>query len=332
MNADRFPSSEARLEGGGGPRLRLVCRATPLPEVVVADLKAAFDVTFLPHDAPARVLPEADALLVTIDSRLDAATIADLPQSIGAVATYSVGLDHIDLEAARARGLAVFNTPGALTSSVAETALLLMLSAARRLTESVALVRSGAWTGWTPTQLLGVELAGRTLGIYGMGEIGRAIAERARAFGMSIAYHNRRRLPPSDEAGALFLPDPTALIRASDVLVLAAPSTAQTRDFLCKETLALARPGLIVVNVARGDLVVDEDLIEALAAGQVGAAGLDVLRNEPRFDRRYLELPNVVLLPHTGSSTLEARRRMGALLIQALQAWRRGERVSNLVI
>lgn len=326
------PAARERLESRDPARPRLVCRAARLPEPVVADLKAAFEVIFVPPETPAAALPEADALFVTIDSRLDAATIAALPPTFGAVATYSVGLDHIDLGAARARGLAVFNTPGVLTAAVAETALLLMLSAARRLTESVTLVRSGAWTGWTPTQLLGVELAGRTLGIYGMGEIGRAIAERARAFGMSIAYHNRRRLPPGEEAGALFVPDPAALMQESDVLVLAAPSTAETRGFLCAGTLASARRGVIVVNVARGDLVVDDDLIDALRSGQVGAAGLDVFQNEPKVDPRYLDLPNVVLLPHTGSSTLEARRRMGAVLITALQAWRRGERPPNQVV
>lgn len=328
-------AGEGRVRSEADPtsrRLRLVCRASPLPDAVVADLEAVFEVTRVAPDTPARDLPEGEVLLVTIDSRLDAPTIAQLSKSFRAIATYSVGLDHIDLDAARARGLAVFNTPGVLTAAVAETALLLMLSAARRLTESSALVRSGAWTGWTPSQLLGVELAGRTLGIYGMGEIGRAIAERARAFGMAIAYHNRRRLPAVDEADALFLPDPVALVRASDVLVLAAPSTAETQGFLCGATLASARPGLIVVNVARGELVVDDDLIEALRSGRIGAAGLDVFQNEPHFDPRYLDLPNVVLLPHIGSSTLEARRRMGALLIQGLQAWRDGERAGNRVI
>jgi glyoxylate reductase len=303
-----------------------------LPDSVVADLEAAFDVTFVPAQTPAGALPNAEALLVTIDSPLDGSTIASLPASIRALATYSVGLDHIDLAAARTRGLAVFNTPGVLTDAVADTALLLMLAAARRLTESLALVRGGAWQGWSPTQLLGVELSGRTLGVYGMGEIGRAVAQRARAFGMSIAYHSRRRLAPDQEAGARYVPDPVELLEVSDVLVLTAPSTPETRGFIRAETLSRARPGIIVVNVARGDLVVDEDLIGALRIGRVAAAGLDVFQNEPRFDRRYLDLPNAVLLPHIGSSTFEARRRMGGLLIEGLLAWRRGERPTNQVI
>ena len=303
-----------------------------MPHPVVADLEAAFDVSFVPAQTAARALPDADALLVTIDSPLDGSTIASLPVRIRALATYSVGLDHIDLTAARAGGLAVFNTPGILTDAVAETALLLMLGAARRLTESAALLRGGGWQGWSPTQLLGVELSGRTLGVYGMGEIGRAIAQRARAFGMSIAYHSRRKLSPDQESDARYIPDPIRLLEVSDVLVLAAPSTAETRGFVRAETLSRARPGLIVVNVARGDLVVDEDLIGALRSGRVAAAGLDVFQNEPRFDRRYLDLPNAVLLPHIGSSTLEARRRMGGMLIDGLLAWRRGERPTNQVI
>jgi glyoxylate reductase len=317
---------------GAKQRLRVVCRASPLPRPVLDDLEAAFDVAYAPPDAATATLPDADALLVTVDSRLDALAIRDLPSGVEAIATYSVGLDHLDLQAAKARGLAVFNTPGVLASSVAETALLLVLGAARRLTESIALVRGGTWPGWTACQLNGTELAGKTLAILGMGEIGRAIAQRARGFGMEIAYSNRRRLDPAAEGGATYVPDPDALIRLADVLVLAAPSTEATRGFLSARRLRLARSGLIVVNVARGDLVVDDDLIEALRSGQVGAAGLDVLNNEPRFDARYLELPNVVLLPHIGSSTVEARRRMGLCLVRALEAWRLGERPPNRVV
>lgn len=256
---------------------------------------------------------------------LSAAEIMRLPDSIKMIATYSVGTEHIDLAAARARGIAVCNTPGALIDSVADAAMFLILGTARRGTEQIALVRSGRWTGWTPNQLLGYELSGRILGIYGMGEIGRAVAKRARACGMSIAYHNRR--PIAAEA-AHYIERPLDLVAQADVLLLAAPSTDQTRGFIRAETLALAKPSFMLVNIARGDLVIDDDLIHALRNKSIFAAGLDVFAGEPNIDQRYFDLPNLFMTPHFGSSTFEARAAMGMSLISSINAYFRGQHVA----
>jgi len=309
--------------------------ASDFLEEVRSDLQKVFDCTFEPTRTPVDRMRASgrshDALLFSLDVPMGSAEIAALPESVGALATYSVGTDHIDLAAAAKRGLAVFNTPGVLSDSVAENALFLMLGAARRATESIDLIRSRAWPGWSPTQLVGVELAGRTLGILGMGDIGGRIAQRARAFGMEIAYCNRKPLPESESGGARFVASPEDLIAASDVLMLACPSTEQTRRIVDAELLCHAKPGLILVNIARGDVVVDEALVAALRSGRVRGAGLDVFAGEPDVASDYYELPNVFMLPHIGSSTIEARRRMGRILIDALLEWRAGGSPGNRV-
>jgi lactate dehydrogenase-like 2-hydroxyacid dehydrogenase len=315
--------------------LRLLV-ASELPVEVNEDLAAHFSVTFSAGSDLTSILRQRessfDALLVTVDVPLRAEFLSELPPSIRAIATYSVGLDHIDLKVARERGLAVFNTPDVLGDAVAEAAMLLMLGAARRATESIALVRSKRWSGWTATQLNGVELAGRRLGLFGMGKIGRKIASRAKAFEMSISYTNRQPLPDDLAAGARYYSDLFPMLQDIDVLLLAAPSTPMTRGIIDEKMLAGAKPGLIIVNIARGDLVIDEALIAALESRRVWAAGLDVFAGEPKIHPRYFDLPNVFMLPHIGSSTVEARRRMGAILIAALRDWRDGKSVTNRVI
>lgn len=270
-----------------------------------------------------------DVLLLTPPVRVDAAFLAGLPASIRAIATYSVGLDHVDIDAVRASGLPLFNTPSVLSNAVADQAMLLILAATRRMTEATALLREGRWVDMRSNQILGIELSGRTLGIFGMGDIGARIAHRATAFGMEVIYHNRRRA--RDEAGARFVDDVEAFLARSDVLLLAAPSTDETRNFLDRRRLAMARDGVVVVNIARGDLVDEEALLEALQNGKVRAAGLDVFRNEPHIDQRFLALPNVVASPHMGSATEEARRGMATTLCDAIEAWQRGERPANQV-
>jgi len=304
----------------------------PLPEPVAALFAEAFD--FIPV-APGDPLDRLDAappdalLCAPGGLRVDDALLDRLPAGLRALATYSVGHDHIDLAACRARGLAVFNTPEVLADSVADAALLLILGAARRATEAIGLLRGGGWTGWTPTQLLGTELAGKRLGIMGLGGVGRHIAARAAAFGMELAYSSRRRA--ADEAGARFVADPRELFARSDVFVLACPSTDETRGFVDRALLERASRHLILVNVGRGDLVEDEALIAALVSRRIAAAGLDVFDREPDFDRRYLTLPNVFMLPHIGSSTLEARLGMGRVLVAGLAAWQRGEPAANRI-
>lgn len=310
--------------------------ASRFVEPVEDAFAAAFDTRFAETKDPLAELRAAgdafDGVAFSLEVPMHEAEIAALPERVRVLATYSVGTDHIDLEAARARGLAVFNTPGVLADSVAENALFLMLGAARRGQEAIELIRQRAWHGWQPSQLVGRQLSGRTLGILGMGDIGQRIAARARAFDMRILYCNRKRLAPALEAGAEYRDSIAALAAEVDVLVLACPATEQTRGIVNKELLAAARPGIIVVNIARGDLVVDRALIDALQSGQVYAAGLDVFAGEPAIHPEYFDLKNVFMLPHIGSATIEARMGMGRILIDAIEAWRRGDRVPNRVV
>jgi lactate dehydrogenase-like 2-hydroxyacid dehydrogenase len=304
-------------------------------DAVQAEFAAAFEATFVATREPADWIAEQakrfDALLLSLDVPMSAESIRALPEDLGAIASYSVGTDHIDLEAAASRGIAVFNTPGVLSDSVAENALFLMLGAARRANESIELIRSRRWPGWNPTQLVGVELAGRKLGILGLGDIGTRIATRAQALGMEVLYCNRTRLRDDTTRGFGYRETPQALIADSDVFLIACPSTPETRGLIDANLLRCARPGSILVNIARGDLVDDEALIAALRDGTVWAAGLDVFAGEPRVAPGYFELPNVFMLPHIGSSTLEARLRMGRILIEALETWRRGGEPPNQV-
>jgi glyoxylate reductase len=309
--------------------------AVRLIESIAEELAAAFDATFSTSDDPMRELcgrdVEFDAVLFSLDLPMREDAIRSLPDSVRALATYSVGTDHIDLDAAKARSLAVFNTPGILADSVAENAIFLMLGAARRATESIELVRSRKWSGWNPTQLVGFQLSGRTLGILGMGDIGLRVATRARALGMEILYSNRNRLPSSHPFSNGFRSSAGELVEDCDILLLACPLTEETRGIVDAALLSRARPGLIVVNIARGDLVDDDALTAALREGRVWAAGLDVFAGEPEVNPAYFELPNVFMLPHIGSSTLEARVGMGRILIEALESWQLGKPVSNRV-
>jgi glyoxylate reductase len=309
--------------------------ASRLIDAVESSFESEFDVTRTAGGDPLSELLASesafDAMVLSLDVVMGAEQIEKLPSSLRALATYSVGTDHIDLAAAGRRGIAVFNTPGVLADSVAENALFLMLGAARRATESIDLIRGRAWPGWSPEQLVGVQLAGRTLGILGMGDIGLRVASRAGALGMEILYCNRRRLAEAESGGADYRLDAQSLIRDSDVLLLACPSTDETRGILNAALLEDAKPELIVVNIARGDLVDDRALIAALRERRVWAAGLDVFAGEPNLDPDYFELPNVFMLPHIGSSTFEARVGMGQILIDALSRWSAGLPVANRV-
>jgi lactate dehydrogenase-like 2-hydroxyacid dehydrogenase len=317
-------------------RLRVaITRA--LPDPVLAIVAGRHQTWVNPDDralSPAelnRVAGQADVLLVTAFDRLDADAIAALPSPVRIIATYSVGLEHIDLEAARKKGIAVLFTPDVLSDSVAEMAILLMLGAARRAHEGAELLYSGRWSGWSPTQLVGIEVSGRRMGILGMGRIGRAIARRARGFEMTVHYHNRRRLPADIEDGAGYHADIDSLVAESDVLVLGAPSSSETRSVLNAARIDLMPEDAIVVNIARGDLIDDDALISALKSGRMASAGLDVFRGEPRLDPRYLELPNVYLQPHQGSSTMAARLRMGQILLDGIDALEAGRAPLNRI-
>jgi lactate dehydrogenase-like 2-hydroxyacid dehydrogenase len=306
-------------------RLRVaITRALPEPVLKLAASRHQTwvnpeDRTLAPEELQ-RVAAQSDVLLVTAFDRLDAAAIAALASSVRVIATYSVGLEHIDLDAARKKGIAVLYTPDVLSDSVAEMAILLMLGAARRAHEGTQLLYGGTWAGWSPTQLVGIEVSGRRMGILGMGRIGRAIARRARGFEMTVHYHNRSRLPADIENGAQYHGDIDGLVADSDVLVLGAPSSSATRSVLNTDRINRMPRDAIVVNIARGDLIDDDALIAALQSGRVAAAGLDVFRGEPKLDPRYLTLQNVFLQPHQGSSTMAARLRMGQILLDGIDA------------
>ncbi|GGF36483.1 D-glycerate dehydrogenase [Aliidongia dinghuensis] len=306
-----------------------------LPDEAKAQFSERFDARFNAHgrtltaDELVADSAGAEALVVTATDRLDAATIARLPASVRLLATYSVGHEHIDTPAARERGLTVLYTPDVLSDACADTALLLMLGAARRVVESQALVRSGAWTGWTALQLLGRDVHGARLGILGMGRIGRAVAKRARGFDMVVHYHNRSRLSPEHEAGALYHPTLDTLLVESDFLCVACPSSPETRHLIDAARIARLPPGAIIVNIARGEVIDDQALIPALESGRIFAAGLDVFEGEPNIAPAYRTLPNVFSLPHIGSSTLETRVAMARLLAHGITAAFAGEPVPN---
>jgi glyoxylate reductase len=274
---------------------------------------------------------ECDYLFVSATERVSRLVFEELAGRLKAVATLSAGINHVDLDAAQARGVAVFNSPGVLTDSCAEIAMLLILSAARRGHEGNALVRSGKWPGWAPTQLLGLGLVGKRIGILGMGRIGQAVADRARSFGVHVHYHNRRPLPDDLQKDAVYHDTPESLLRVSDIFLIAAPGAPDLAGFLNRRRIAMLPPNPIVVNVARGEMIEDDALVEALEEKRVFAAGLDVFDHEPAVDPRYLTMENVFLTPHIGSATEDTRNAMGLLLLEGLHAFENGQVARNRV-
>lgn len=253
----------------------------------------------------------AGAILCCITEKVNGDVIGRLPPSVRIISTFSVGTDHIDLNAAKARGIRVANAPNAVTIATAEIAMLLILGSARRAAEGERMMRARAWPGWQPLQLLGRRLDNKRLGIFGMGQIGQALAKRARGFDMEIHYHNRQRLPAGQEQGAVYHDSFETLLAFSDVLSLNAPATPATRHILNAAAIAKLPPGAIIVNTARGDLIADDDLISALKSGRIAYAGLDVYQGEPNIHPGYYDLPNTLLLPHLGTAAIEARNEMG---------------------
>ncbi|MCF3946540.1 D-glycerate dehydrogenase [Acidiphilium sp. AL] len=309
-----------------------------LPEPVAARAAADHDTRFLDFEAAFEpeiflaALDGAAAALVTPADRIDAGLIARLPASVRVIGTFSVGTDHIDLEAARARGFAVVNTPDVLSFATAEIALTLMLMAARRAGEGERVVRARAWPGWKPNFMLGTTLEGKALGILGMGRIGRTLAGMARGLSMQVLYHNRNRLHPDQEQGALFHAGEDRFLAACDVLSIHLPGGVATRHWLNAERIARLKPGAIVVNTGRGTTIDDDALIAALKSGHIAAAGLDVFPAEPAVPAGYLDLENVVLLPHLGSATQETRTAMGMLALDGIDAVLAGREVSSRLV
>lgn len=297
-----------------------------LPDAVEERLRRDFQPLLNPddrvYDADELILRSADAaaVLTCTTEAWPAAQIERLPEGVRAIATFSVGADHIDLAAARARGLAVTNTPDVVTEATADIALLCLLGAARRAFEAEALVRIGRWTGWTPSQLLGLDLNGAVLGIVGMGRIGQAVARRARGFGLVIHYHNRNRLAPDLEQGAVFHDSLRSLLPQCRFLSLHCPGTADTQHMINEETLSLLPQGAVLINTARGALLDDEAVLAALSDGRLFAAGLDVYAGEPDLHPGYRMERNCFLLPHLGSATVGTRDAMGFRCLDNLDA------------
>ena len=267
----------------------------------------------------------ADALVTSHRHHLDAALIAALPDHVKIVATMAAGTDHIDLAAAKRRGLTVTNTPDVLADASADLAMGLIIAASRRFAEAYPLMQGGWRRDFAMGEFLGRSLRGKRLGIFGMGRIGRALAARARAFGMTIAYCNRRRLPPDLEQGARHFPALAEMLPWCDVLCLCAPATPATEGIIDAQALSLLPREAILVNIGRGALVNEDALIAAMESGHLFGAALDVFRREPDFDLRLARIPNLFLTPHIGSQTLETRHAMGLRAFDNIAAISRGE-------
>jgi glyoxylate reductase len=299
-----------------------------------------FDVTLNLADTPldraqiAEAMAGCDVLVPTVTDEIDAALIAGAGERLRLIANFGTGVDHIDLASARARGVTVTNTPGVLTDDTADMVMALILSVPRRLSEGEKLVRSGAWAGWSPTGMLGHRITGKRLGIVGMGRIGQAVAARARAFGLSIHYHNRNRLPKAVETPleATWWPTLDAMLERVDFVSLNCPETAETRHMMNADRLKRMQRHAYLINVARGGLVDEGALVEALTSGTIAGAGLDVFEHEPAVDPRLVALDTVVLVPHLGSATYEGRQAMGEKVIANIRIFADGHRPPDQVL
>ncbi len=304
----------------------IVVVSRKLPQAVEDRLRHDYSPRFNDEDRPytndelIELASGAAGIVVCHTDILSADVIARLPDTIRVIANVSVGVDHVDLHAARERGIAVTNTPGVLADATAEVTILLLLGAARRASEGERLVRAGEWNTWSPSFMVGTQVTGKRLGIIGMGQVGRVTAKCARGFDMTIHYHNRRRLPSEQEAGATYHETPEALLPHCDFLALHCPASPETQRLLNAERIALLPDGAIVVNAARGSIVDETALIAALRSGKLAAAGLDVYDNEPNIDPAFAKLSNTFLLPHIGSASRETRDAMGFRALDNLDA------------
>jgi len=305
----------------------LVLVTRKLPDSVEARLSEYFETILNPddrlysRDELLQLAEKVDAILPCHTEKFPAETIALLPDRIKAIANYSVGVDHVDLDAAREKQIIVTNTPDVLSDATAEIAILLMLGAARRASEGERLIRNQQWKDWSPAFMVGQQISHKRLGILGMGRVGQVVARRARGFDMKIHYHNRKRLDANREQGAIYHSTVEELVSEIDVLSINCPASENTRGLLNGQLIAKLPAHAIVINTSRGVIVDDEALIDALKSGRIAAAGLDVFNGEPdAIHPEYRELDNVFLLPHIGSATEETREAMGFRAIDNLIA------------
>lgn len=311
-----------------------------LPQEVETRLSELFNVTLRDNDAPmsrteiVEAMKATDVLVPTITDTVDAAMIGQAGDRLKLIANYGAGVDNIDVATARQRGILVSNTPGVLTEDTADMTMGLILAVTRRMPEGLATMQSGKWDGWSPTAFLGGRIAGRRLGILGMGRIGQAVARRAAAFGMQVHYHNRRRLRTEVEEAlqATWWDSLDQMVSRMDVLSVNCPHTPSTFHLMNARRLKLMKPDAVIVNTSRGEVIDENALTRMLRAGEIAGAGLDVYEHGTKVNPRLRELPNVVLLPHMGSATRESRVEMGEKVIINIKTFDDGHRPPDQVV
>ena len=311
-----------------------------LPDPVETRMRELFDTELNPTDRAMTpdelvdALQRADVLVPTVTDRIDSRILSRAGPNLRLIANFGAGVDNIDVASANARGVTVTNTPGVLTEDTADMTMALILAAARRVVEGAQVVQTGGFTGWSPTWMLGRRIAGKRLGIIGMGRIGQAVARRGKAFGLSIHYHNRKPVSPriADELEATYWESLDQMLARMDVISINCPHTPGTFHLLSARRLKLLQPHAIVVNTARGEVIDEPALANMLARGEIAGAGLDVYENEPAINPKLLKLPNVVLLPHMGSATVESRIDMGEKVIINIKTFMDGHRPPDRVI
>lgn len=318
----------------------LVVVTRKLPDSVETRMAELFDVRLNLSDHPLdqaalkAAVAEADVLVPTVTDRIDASVIGARGKNLKLIANFGAGVDHIDLAAAHSAGLLVSNTPGVLTEDTADLTMALLLSVPRRIFEAEKVLKSGQWQGWSPTFMMGRRITGKRLGIIGMGRIGQAVARRARAFGLSVHYVKRTRLPEAVERdlGVTFWPNLDDMLTRMDMVSVNCPLTADTHHLLNRDRLLKMQPHAVLVNTSRGGIVDEDALADLLSVGRIAGAGLDVFEHEPEVNPRLLGLENVVLTPHMGSATLEARVAMGEKVLINIQTFVDGHRLPDRVI
>ncbi|HCK20411.1 MAG TPA: D-glycerate dehydrogenase [Thalassospira sp.] len=318
----------------------LVVVTRKLPEAIETRMMELFDARLNIDDAPMGkqelidAVKEADVLVPTVTDKIDAAVLAHAGPNLRLIANFGTGVDHVDLQTARSRGITVTNTPDVLTEDTADMTMALILSVSRRLAEGERLIRKGEWGGWGPTLMLGHRIWGKRLGIVGMGRIGRALARRAKGFGLSVHYHNRRRVHPDieEELDATYWESLDQMLAHVDVISVNCPHTPATYHLLSARRLKLMQPHAILVNTARGEIVDEPALTRMLADGEIAGAGLDVFEHEPAVNPKLLELQNAVLLPHMGSATIEGRVDMGEKVLINIKTFVDGHTPPDRVI
>lgn len=323
------------------PRDRIKVTVTRrLPQAIESRMAELFDVRLrevdgrMTREELGAAMRDTDVLVPTVTDQIDAGLLAQAGGRLRLIANYGAGVDHIDVESARQRGILVSNTPGAATEDTADMAIALMLAVTRRIPEGLAEMQAGRWEGWSPTAHLGGRIGGRRLGILGMGRIGQAVARRANVFGMQVHYHNRRRLRPEieDELKATWWESLDQMLARVDILSINAPHTPSTFHLLNARRLKLMKPSAVIVNTSRGEVIDENALTRMLRAGELAGAGLDVFEHGHEINPRLRDCPNVVLLPHMGSATVEGRAEMGEKVIINIKTFADGHRPPDLVL